>query len=176
MFLPDHKDVALFPEKIGGRYAALTRPMPQSFGRTVGMWIAFSDDLVSWGDHRPVARSRPGLWDELRIGAGCVPVRVPGGWLEIYHGENRDSQYSLGGMLLDADDPSTVLARSSEPILVPTDTYETTGNLKNNVFSCGHVGIDAGTNAIRVYYGAAGSAIAAADFHIDDILDQLHPC
>jgi predicted GH43/DUF377 family glycosyl hydrolase/glycosyltransferase involved in cell wall biosynthesis len=176
MFLPDHKDVALFPEKIGGRYAALTRPMPQSFGRTVGMWIAFSDDLISWGDHRPVARPRPGLWDELRIGAGCVPIRVAGGWLEIYHGVNRDSQYALGGMLLDADDPSTVLARSSEPILVPTDTYETTGNLKNNVFSCGHVGIDAGTDAIRVYYGAAGSAIAAADFHIDDILDQLHPC
>jgi predicted GH43/DUF377 family glycosyl hydrolase/glycosyltransferase involved in cell wall biosynthesis len=176
MFLPDHKDVALFPEQIGGRYAALTRPMPQSFGRTVGMWIAFSDDLVSWGDHRPVARPRPGLWDELRIGAGCVPIRVPGGWLEIYHGVNRDSQYSLGGMLLDADDPSKVIARSSEPILVPTDAYETTGLTKNDVFSCGHVAIDADSDSIRVYYGAAGNSMAAADFHVDDILDQLHAC
>lgn len=176
MFLPDHKDVALFPEKIGGRYAALTRPMPQSFGRTVGMWIAFSDDLSSWGDHRPVARPRPGVWDELRIGAGCVPIRVKGGWLEIYHGVNRDSQYSLGGMLLDADDPSQVLARSPEPILVPTDTYETTGLIRNHVFTCGHVGIDADTDSIRVYYGAAGTSMAAADFHVNDILDQLHPC
>jgi predicted GH43/DUF377 family glycosyl hydrolase/glycosyltransferase involved in cell wall biosynthesis len=176
MFLPDHKDVALFPEKVDGRYAALTRPMPQSFGRTVGIWIAFSDDLVSWGDHRPVARPRPGLWDELRIGAGCVPLRVSGGWLEIYHGVNRDSQYSLGGMLLDAHDPSQVLARSSEPILVPTDTYETSGVTKNHVFTCGHVGIDAHADAIRVYYGAAGSVIAAADFQVGDILDQLHPC
>jgi predicted GH43/DUF377 family glycosyl hydrolase/glycosyltransferase involved in cell wall biosynthesis len=176
MFLPDHKDVALFPEKIGGRYAALTRPMPQSFGRSVGVWIAFSDDLSSWGDHRPVARPRPGLWDELRIGAGCVPIRVSDGWLEIYHGVNRDSQYSLGGMLLDASDPSKVLARSSEPIMVPTDTYETTGLIKNNVFTCGHVSLDATKDAIRVYYGAAGSVVAAADFHVNDILDQLHPC
>lgn len=176
MFLPDHKDVALFPEKIAGRYAALTRPMPQSFGRTVGMWIAFSDDLVSWGDHRPVARPRPASWDEVRIGAGCVPIRVAGGWLEIYHGVNRDKQYSLGGMLLDADDPSRVIARSSEPILVPTDVYETAGLVKNNVFSCGHVALDADPNLIRVYYGAAGSVMAAADFRLDDVLDQLHPC
>jgi predicted GH43/DUF377 family glycosyl hydrolase/glycosyltransferase involved in cell wall biosynthesis len=176
MFLPDHKDVALFPEKIGGRYAALTRPMPQSFGRTVGMWIAFSDDLSSWGDHRPVARPRPGLWDEVRIGAGCVPMRVPDGWLEIYHGVNRDAQYSLGAMLLDAEDPSKVIARSSEPILAPTDVYETAGLVKNNVFSCGHVALDADLDSIRVYYGAAGSVTAAADFIVDDILDQLHPC
>jgi len=176
MFLPDHKDVALFPEKIGGRYASLTRPMPQSFGRTVGMWIAFSDDLSSWGDHRPVARPRPGLWDEVRIGAGCVPMRVADGWLEIYHGVNRDAQYSLGAMLLDADDPSKVIARSSEPILAPTDVYETTGLVKNNVFSCGHVALDVDANSIRVYYGAAGSVTAAADFIVDDILDQLHPC
>ena len=176
MFLPDHKDVALFPEKIAGRYAALTRPMPQSFGRTVGVWIAFSDDLVSWGDHRPVARPRPGSWDEVRVGAGCVPIRVDGGWLEIYHGVNRDKRYSLGGMLLDADDPSRVIARSSEPILAPTAVYETAGLVKNNVFSCGHVAIDGDPNSIRVYYGAAGSVMAAADFQVDDILDQLHPC
>jgi predicted GH43/DUF377 family glycosyl hydrolase len=79
-------------------------------------------------------------------------------------------------MLLDADDPSTVIARSSEPILVPTDSYETTGLTKNDVFSCGHVAIDDDTDSIRVYYGAAGSSMAAADFHVDDILDQLHAC
>jgi predicted GH43/DUF377 family glycosyl hydrolase len=79
-------------------------------------------------------------------------------------------------MLLDADDPSRVIARSSEPILVPTDVYETAGLVKNNVFSCGHVALDADPNLIRVYYGAAGSVMAAADFRLDDVLDQLHPC
>jgi predicted GH43/DUF377 family glycosyl hydrolase/glycosyltransferase involved in cell wall biosynthesis len=176
MFLPDHKDVAIFPEPIGGRYAALTRPMPHSFGRSVVVWIAFSDDLSSWGDHRPVARPRPGLWDELRIGAGCVPLRVPGGWLEIYHGVNRDSRYCMGGMLLDADEPWRVLARSSEPILVPAAAYETSGLNKNTVFACGHVALDDRNESIRLYYGASGSTTAAADFRIDDILDQLHPC
>jgi predicted GH43/DUF377 family glycosyl hydrolase len=79
-------------------------------------------------------------------------------------------------MLLDAEDPSKVIARSSEPILAPTDVYETAGLVKNNVFSCGHVALDADLDSIRVYYGAAGSVTAAADFIVDDILDQLHPC
>jgi predicted GH43/DUF377 family glycosyl hydrolase len=176
MFLPDHKDVALFPERVGGRYAALTHPMPQSFGRTVGVWIAFSDDLVSWGDHRPVALPRYGMWDELRIGAGAVPFRVPGGWLEIYHGVNRDNQYSLGALLLDADDPSRVLARSPEPILVPIDPYETSGRTPNTVFTCGHVALDPDSESIRLFYGAAGSSLAAADFRVRDILDRLLAC
>jgi predicted GH43/DUF377 family glycosyl hydrolase len=82
----------------------------------------------------------------------------------------------MGGMLLDADEPWRVLARSSEPILVPAASYETSGVSKNTVFSCGHVALDDHNESIRLYYGAAGSSTAAADFRIGDILDQLHPC
>ena len=59
----------LFPEKVGGNYLAFTRPMPGSFGRVLGLWIAESEDLIHWGQHRPVARPRHRMWDEMRIGA-----------------------------------------------------------------------------------------------------------
>src|SRR5438309_1809820 len=176
MFLPDHKDVVLFPGRPGGRYAALTRPMPGSFGRVLGIWIAFSDDLVHWGEHRPVALPRPGMWDELRTGASTVPFRVAGGWLEIYHGVDRNARYSLGALLLDGDEPSRVVARSPAPILVPTEPYERKGLYNDVVFACGHVPLDAAGQNLRVYYGAADSCLAAADFKVQDILNQLQPC
>ncbi len=176
MFLPDHKDVALLPERVGGRYVALTRPMPQSFDRVLGIWIAYSDDLVSWGDHQPLALPRPGYWDEVRTGASAVPFRVPEGWLELYHGVDRNSRYAMGGLLLDAGDPSRVLARSDQPILAPTETYERTGLFNDTVFSCGHVPLDESGGRIRMFYGAADSCVAAADFSVREIVDQLTPC
>jgi predicted GH43/DUF377 family glycosyl hydrolase/glycosyltransferase involved in cell wall biosynthesis len=176
IFLPDHKDVVLFPGLPGGRYAALTRPMPQSFGRVLGIWISFSEDLVHWGDHQPLALPRWGMWDELRTGASCVPFRVAEGWLELYHGVDRNTTYAMGGLLLDADDPTRVLARSPRPIMVPTAPYERRGLFNDTVFSCGHVALDATPERIRLYYGAADTCMAAADFDVREIIAQLEPC
>ena len=175
MFLPDHKDVALFPGRVAGRHVALTRPMPQSFDRVLGIWIAYSDDLVNWGGHRPLAMPRPGLWDEVRTGASAVPFRVKEGWLELYHGVDRNSRYAMGGLLLDGDDPARVLARSARPILEPTATYERSGLFSDTVFSCGHIPLGDGKR-IRLFYGAADSCVGAADFEVRDIIDQLTPC
>ncbi|HXA27497.1 MAG TPA: glycosyltransferase [Candidatus Angelobacter sp.] len=176
MFLPDHKDVVLFPERVAGRYVAFTRPMPASFGRVLGIWIAFSDDLDTWGNHQPLALPRWGMWDELRTGAGTVPFRVAEGWLELYHGVDRDQRYAMGALLLDACDPTRVLARSRRPILVPSEPFERAGVFNNVVFSCGHVPLDAKGERIRVYYGAADTVLGAADFVVRDIVDDLEPC
>lgn len=176
MFLPDHKDVVLFPEKVDGRYVALTRPMPQSFGRVLGIWIAFSDDLEQWGNHQPLALPRWGMWDELRTGAGTVPFRVAEGWLELYHGVDRDQRYAMGALLLDERDPTRVLARSRRPILVPSAPFERAGLFGNVVFSCGHVPLDGDGERIRLYYGAADTCLGAADFVVRDIVDDLEPC
>jgi len=176
ILLPDHKDVVIFPEKIGGKYVALTRPMPQSFARIFGIWIAFSDDLKEWGGHRPLAMPRWGQWDELRTGASAVPFRTERGWLELYHGVDRDTTYAMGALLLDLEDPRKVIARSPKPILRPTEVYETTGLFNQTVFSCGHVPLDDRGERIRLYYGAADSVVAAADFDVREILDSLEPC
>lgn len=176
MFLPDHKDVALFPSRFDGRYADLTRPMPQSFDRVLGIWISFSEDLVHWGEHQPLALPRKGLWDSLRTGASAVPFRVPEGWLELYHGVDVNGRYSMGALLLDADDPSQVIGRSSQPILAPTEDYERTGLYNETVFSCGHIPLDDRGERIRMYYGAADSCLAAADFEVREIIQTLTPC
>ena len=176
MFLPDHKDVVIFPGRVRGRYVAFTRPMPASFNRVLGIWIAFSDDLVSWGGHRPLALPRQGMWDGVRTGAGAVPFRVSEGWLELYHGVDADGRYAMGALLLDAEDPARVIARSPEPILVPTADYERMGFYSNTVFSCGHVPLDDTGERIRMYYGAADCRMAAADFDVREIVSSLAPC
>ena len=175
MLYPDQKDVVLFPERIGGRYFAFTRPMPGSFSRILGIWLAESDDLSHWGRHRPLAMPRPGLWDEARIGASLTPFRVEGGWLEVYHGADRTNRYGMGAILLDGGDPGRVLARSRRPLLVPEFAYERDGFLHDVVFPSGHVPLDGGER-IRVYYGAADSRTAAADVVVADILSSLEPC
>ena len=118
---------------------------------------------------------RPGCWDEVRTGASAVPFRVKEGWLELYHGVDRNSRYAMGALLLDADDPARVLARSDRPILEPSEPYERSGLFSDTVFSCGHVPLGDGKR-IRLFYGAADSCVAAADFAVQDIVDQLTPC
>ena len=176
MFLPDHKDVVIFPERVGGRYVALTRPMPQSFNKVLGIWIAFSDDLVHWGGHRPLALPRKGMWDSQRTGGSTVPFRVPEGWLELYHGVDAHGRYSMGALLLDGEDPGRVIGRSASPILEPTEVYERAGLYNECVFSCGHVSLDGGEERIRMYYGAADSCMAAADFDVRGIVASLTRC
>ncbi len=174
IFLPDMKDVVFFPERVNERFLAFTRPMPGSFSRVLGIWLAESPDMKNWGAHRPVAMPRPGMWDEARIGASLTPFRVDGGWLEVYHGADRTNRYGMGAMLLDVDDPTKVLARSAHPLLAAEMDYERSGFLHDVVFPSGHVTLDDGR--IRVYYGAADSCLAAADFSIADILAHLDPC
>lgn len=79
----------------------------------------------------------------------------------------------MGAVLLDAADPTHVLARSPRPILEPTETYERMGVFSETIFSCGHVPLDDRGERIRLYYGAADTCVAAADFQVADILASL---
>ena len=94
---PSNKDAAIFERKVGGRYVCLHRPSGVIVGGNY-IWMAFSDDLKHWGGHRPVARTRPGMWDSARIGAGAAPIYTEQGWLEIYHGADQTSRYCLGAL------------------------------------------------------------------------------
>ncbi len=173
MLYPDQKDVVLFGERVGGTYLAFTRPMPGSFGRVLGLWLAESDDLVHWGNHRPVALPRHGMWDEMRIGASLTPIRTDDGWLEIYHGADRNNRYGIGALLLDAGDPAKVLARTPRPLMIPEAPYEHDGFLHDVVFPSGHVPLEG--RRIRIYYGAADSTTCAADVDLGDVLASLTP-
>lgn len=166
---PHNKDCALFPEKIGGEYYAFHRPSGLGLGGNF-IWCGRSPDLLHWGDHRCVAMTRPGMWDSERIGAGAAPIRTSEGWLEIYHGADSKSRYSLGLMLCDRKDPYRVLARSARTVLEPEAPYELTGFFGNVVFTNGHV-VDG--DRVTVYYGASDEVICAADFSIKELLGSL---
>ena len=171
MIFPAHnKDCAIFDERIGGKYYALHRPSSPELGGNY-IWIAESPDLEHWGHHRCIALTRPGLWDSVRIGAGASPIKTSAGWLEIYHGANKESRYCLGAMLLDLKEPWKVLARSEEPIMTPCTDYEQTGFFGNVVFTNGHL-VDG--DRITVYYGASDAVICGAHFSISEILKTLH--
>jgi predicted GH43/DUF377 family glycosyl hydrolase len=171
IFPPHNKDVTIFPEKIGGSYAALHRPMPAELGE-VSIWTAASSDLISWGRHRFVAAPREGSWDDSKVGGGAVPFRVESdghdGWLAVYHGvTDAPPAYSLGALLLDARDPARVIARSREPILGPEAAYEREGFFGGVVFTCGLL---AEGDLVRIYYGAADGVTAVADLSLEQIL------
>lgn len=169
IFPPDNKDVALFPERIGGKYYALHRPSTSAFGKPE-IWLAESPDLICWGNHRLLAGQRQGGWENGRIGASAAPFRIEQGWLEIYHGANKANRYCLGALLLDPREPWKVLGRSDSPVLEPEAEYETTGFFGNVVFSCGALYED---GKIKVYYGAADTSMAYAELSLADVLKTL---
>ncbi len=170
MILPPHnKDCPVFDRKIDDRYACFHRPSGVDVGGNF-IWYATSPDLVHWGNHRCVARTREGMWDEQRIGAGAAPILTDKGWLEIYHGANHQSRYCLGALLLDKDEPWKILARSQEPIMEPLAAYEQEGFFGNVIFSNGHI---VRGDEVTLYYGASDEVICGATLSIQEILSTL---
>lgn len=172
IFHPQNKDVVISPAQVDGRYVAMHRPAAQEF-EDPSIWLARSPDLLHWGDHSHLISPRPGYWDAARIGAGAPPVLTSDGWLSIYHGVSAEGHYALGALLLDADDPSRVVARSDEPILLPDAAYERHGFYANTVFCNGMVADESNPDRLLIYYGAADRCIAMAEGSVVAILQTL---
>jgi predicted GH43/DUF377 family glycosyl hydrolase len=169
IFCPENKDVVLFPERINGKYYALHRPVSPLFKRQ-DIWIAESPDLICWGNHRFLCAPDADSWDQVKVGASAVPFRTEHGWLEIYHGVGRDNRYCLGALLLDADQPWKVIARAKNPIFEPQADYETDGFYGNVIFTCGLLYEQ---DKLRIYYGAADTAVCYAQMPIQDVFESL---
>ncbi|HMA33127.1 MAG TPA: glycosidase [Chloroflexia bacterium] len=161
-----NKDAILFPERIGGRYALLHRPMfAPATGLPQSIWLSWSTDLRYWTDHQLVLPpTRP--WERLKVGGGTPPIRTPHGWLTFYHGvEGRadadpQRRYHAGALLLDLADPARVRYQTPTPVLSPLTAAETSGVVANVVFPSGVVQQPGGR--IDVYYGMADQAIGLA--------------
>ncbi len=165
---PGNKDGILFPRKVHGRYVRFDRPIGNEVG---SVWVSFSLDLLHWGDSRVVISPRGGYWDSYRVGGSTVPIETKYGWLEVYHGVKMTSGgpiYRAGVVLLDLDDPSIVVGRSDVPILAPRTEYERIGDINNVVFASGALVEPDGE--VKVYYGAADTAICVASAHLDDLI------
>jgi predicted GH43/DUF377 family glycosyl hydrolase len=172
MVLPPHnKDCAIFSEKINGLYYALHRPSSVDIGGNY-IWLAQSPDGIHWGNHKCIIKTRKDSWDSARVGAGAAPIKTEKGWLEIYHGANQNHQYCLGAFLMDMNDPSKIIARTEEPIMVPSASYEVSGFFGNVVFTNGHIVLPDG-DTITIYYGASDEFVCGAHFSINQICSLL---
>jgi predicted GH43/DUF377 family glycosyl hydrolase len=139
------------------------------------MWIASSSDCLEWGAHRYLFAGT-GDWEGGRVGGGAPPIAVPGGWLEVYHG-NRLPQvvgevgaYCGGAMLLAKDDPGRVLKVTREPILQPQVDFEMEGFVANVVFPTAVLEED---DRLLVYYGASDKYCGMVELSRDDVMDRL---
>ena len=172
-FLPFNRNGVLFPRKVNGKYLMLSRPSDSGHTPFGDIFISESTDLVHWGCHKHVmGRGGHSWWQDLKIGAGPIPIETDEGWLLFYHGVTNTCNgyvYSMGVALLDINEPWKVLFRAKDYVLSPETTYEETGFVPNVVFPCATLH-DAETGNIAIYYGAADSYVALAFTNIETIL------
>lgn len=171
----DDRDVIIFPEKIGGKYVTLHRPMEWCGDgydtQCPAIWIAFSEDLLGWKDIRLLAK---GKYDwEYKIGGSAPPIKTEYGWLVLYHAVGKDKFYRVGAMLLDLENPQKVLHRSSDWLLEPQEKYEKEGFYNGVVFPCGNIVMK---NKLFVYYGGADKYVGLATCDFNELLDYLRSC
>ena len=169
IFHPENKDVAIFPEKINGKYIALHRPNNSGFGKA-SIWYSESPDLLHWGKYKCIVRPRNTKWESQKIGGGAPPIKTNEGWLVIYHSKGDNSIYSLFTLLLDLEKPYKIIKRGEKPLIIPTEPYETEGFFGNVVFSNGIVEKD---GKIYIYYGASDETCCLAITDIDTLLNSF---
>ena len=171
-FLPFNRNGVLFPRKIDGKYGMFSRPSDAGHTPFGDIYYSDSPDLEYWGHHRHVMTTTIG-WQELKIGAGPVPIETSEGWLLIYHGVLLSCNgyvYSAGAAILDRDEPWKVKYRTKPYILAPTQVYEQVGDTPNVVFPCAAL-CDAETGRMTIYYGGADTVVCMAHTTADELID-----
>jgi predicted GH43/DUF377 family glycosyl hydrolase len=124
-----NKGMALFPRKINGRFAMLSRQDNEN------LYLVYSDNVHFW--YEPKLILAPVFpWELVQIGNCGSPIETDAGWLVLSHGVGPMRQYSIGAFLLDKDDPARVIGRLREPLLTPTES-ERSGYVPNVVYTCG---------------------------------------
>lgn len=175
-FLPYNRNGVLFPKKINGRFAMLSRPSDTGHTAFGDIFYSESPDLEFWGRHRHVmapAEFKESAWQCMKIGAGPVPIETSEGWLLIYHGVLHSCNgyvYAFGSALLDLEQPWKVLARSGQYLISPREIYELAGDVPNVTFPCASLH-DPETGRIAVYYGCADTVTGLAFGYIPEIIE-----
>ena len=177
-FLPYNRNGVLFPRKINGRYAMLSRPSDTGHTPFGDIFVSQSPDLTFWGKHRWVMgtiNEDRSAWQSKKIGPGPIPIETSEGWLLIYHGVINTCNgfvYRVGCALLDLEKPWIVKARSRNYILSPQKLYECVGDVPNVTFPCAAL-TDPATGRIAIYYGCADTVTGLAFTTIDELMEYM---
>ena len=181
---PDNRNMVLFPEKIGGYFCRLERPMPvYSRGRDrFDTWLSYSPDLRFWGESKLVLKVEDVPFANDKVGPGAPPVKTEKGWLATFHGVIRDEsmgkngweaswkkKYYAGIMLLDLDDPSKIIGMSKEPLIATDQAYEVENGFRCDVIFPGGMLLE-DSGEVKIYYGASDTYECMATADVNDLL------
>jgi predicted GH43/DUF377 family glycosyl hydrolase len=157
-----NKGMALFPRKINGLYAMLSRQDNEN------IHLMFSDNVHFWNEHtvllKPVFP-----WELVQLGNCGSPIETDAGWLVLSHGVGPMRKYCIGAFLLDRDDPSKVIGRLREPLLKPNQN-ERAGYVPNVVYTCGAL---LHNGELIIPYGLADHATGFATVPLAEVLDAM---
>lgn len=158
-----NKGMALFPRKVGGRYAMIARQDNEN------LYLIYSDDLYNW--EKGIELLRPEFpWEFVQIGNCGSPIELDEGWLLFIHGVGPVRKYAIGAVLLDKNDPSKVIGRTREPLVRPELT-EREGYVPNVVYTCGAMKHG---NRIILPYAVSDTFTKIISLEIPELLEALH--
>ncbi len=157
-----NKNLALFPRKINGKYAMLSRI------DGVNNYVMYSDTINTW--ENPVMIQSPKFsWEFIHIGNCGSPIETEHGWIVITHGVGPMRRYVLSASLLKLDDPTVEIGRLNEPLLIP-NSDEREGYVPNVIYSCGSI---IHNNKLIIPYGVSDSFTSFAQVDLDDFIAKL---
>ncbi|MGX5818834.1 glycoside hydrolase family 130 protein [Chitinophaga lutea] len=157
-----NKNLALFPRKINGQYAMMSRI------DGINNYIMYSDKINIW-ENPQILQTPKYPWEFVQIGNCGSPIETPDGWLVITHGVGPMRTYCLGATLLDLHDPMVEIGRLREPLVVPNNN-EREGYVPNVLYSCGSM---LHGNELIIPYGLSDYASTFATVHLDHLLEKV---
>ena len=160
-----NKGMALFPRRIRGRFAMLSRHDNEN------IHLLTSDDIHFW-DHADPLQTPSRTWELVQIGNCGSPIETEAGWLVLTHGVGPMRRYTIGAMLLDRDDPRRVIGRLAEPLLEP-ERDERDGYVPNVVYTCGAI---VHNGWLILPYGFSDTGVGIATLPLDELLSRLGSC
>ena len=156
------KNFAFFPKKIGGKYTMISRI------DGVNHYIMFSDNINVWDTAELLQIPEMG-WELIQVGNCGSPIETRKGWLVITHGVGPMRKYSIGAILLDLQNPQKVIARLSEPLIVPNED-EREGYVPNVVYSCGSI---VHNENLIIPYAVSDYSSSFASINLNKVLDAM---
>lgn len=157
-----NKGMALFPRKIGGKFAMISRQDDEN------LYLMVSDELRVW-EEATVLRRPEESWEAVKIGNCGSPIETPEGWLLLTHGVGAMRRYCIGAILLDLEDPSRVIGHLPSPIIEPDEDLRN-GYVPNVVYTCG--AMIHGENLI-LPYGLSDSATTIVTINVKNLIKAL---
>ncbi|MGD9373884.1 MAG: glycoside hydrolase family 130 protein, partial [Desulfobacterales bacterium] len=156
------KGMALFPRKVNGQYAMISRQDGEN------LFLMYSDHIHFW-DKMQMLETPGQPWEFVQIGNCGSPLETEKGWLLLTHGVGAMRKYCIGALLLDLKDPSKIIGKLKVPLIMPNE-YEREGYVPNVVYSCGAL-IHNGSVIIPYAVSDTTSGIATVDLSV--LLDRL---